>query len=594
MVPPVVAVGNYTWIDTDRDGVQDADEPVIPGVYVELFDENGDPAVDANGDPVPGVYTDADGLYLFDNLLPGSYYMKFTPPTGYDFTWAYNSDDTTADSNAWGDGWTDLFTIQPGDGETVVDNDPSTVATFVNPTIDAGFVYLPVAVGNYVWYDLDSDGIQDPDEDPIEGVYVELLNPDGSPATDINGDPVPGVYTDPNGRYLFDNLAPGQYKVRFTLPDDVHYGFTSRAAGNDPFVDSTANRYTGETAVFSVIPGTGATYPDVNPDTLAEFINPTIDAGVVPIVAISNYFWFDDDQDGIRDPDETPVEGGEVRLLDADGNPVLDADGNPVAPVFTDATGYFRFDNLYPGEYRLQFIPPAGYGFTLKSDSIAEDDSNVNLNGLTDVFTVAGRSEYATAPEEDVDSFALFVNPTVGAGLVRLVAVGDYTWIDSDADGQQDADELPVPGVKVELLNGDGTPARDGTGRRVPAVYTDSAGHYLFDGLVPGDYRIRFTPPSGLGYTSALTGDGVTDSNADPISGLTPVFTLSADTSGDMRVDNDPDTLAAFVDPTVDAGFVVLELPATGSDSSSLLLIGLLLLVIGGSLRVTVRRGRRI
>src|SRR5699024_11116449 len=35
------AVGDYTWIDSNKDGIQDEDEEVLPGVKVELFDEDG-------------------------------------------------------------------------------------------------------------------------------------------------------------------------------------------------------------------------------------------------------------------------------------------------------------------------------------------------------------------------------------------------------------------------------------------------------------------------------------------------------------------------------------------------------------------------
>src|SRR5699024_5652345 len=59
------AVGDYTWIDSNRDGVQDPDEDVLPGVTVELLDEAGD--------VVATTTTDEEGYYLFDNLPAGDY-----------------------------------------------------------------------------------------------------------------------------------------------------------------------------------------------------------------------------------------------------------------------------------------------------------------------------------------------------------------------------------------------------------------------------------------------------------------------------------------------------------------------------------------
>lgn len=54
-----VEIGNRVWLDSDKDGVQDADEPAIPGVTVEL--------VNAQGTVIATAITDADGHYYFSN-----------------------------------------------------------------------------------------------------------------------------------------------------------------------------------------------------------------------------------------------------------------------------------------------------------------------------------------------------------------------------------------------------------------------------------------------------------------------------------------------------------------------------------------------
>jgi len=53
----------------------------------------------------------------------------------------------------------------------------------------------PIELGNFVWFDADADGIQDPDEKPIPGVTVRLL--DGAGAT------LATAVTDAGGRYWF-------------------------------------------------------------------------------------------------------------------------------------------------------------------------------------------------------------------------------------------------------------------------------------------------------------------------------------------------------------------------------------------------------
>jgi LPXTG-site transpeptidase (sortase) family protein len=72
------ALGDYVWLDVDRDGIQDAGESGIPGVTVNLYD--------STNTLIETMATDANGLYLFDDLNPGDYHVGFVPPAGYSFS----------------------------------------------------------------------------------------------------------------------------------------------------------------------------------------------------------------------------------------------------------------------------------------------------------------------------------------------------------------------------------------------------------------------------------------------------------------------------------------------------------------------------
>ena len=61
-------IGNYVWVDENSDGYQDAGEPGMPNVTVELYDEHGRRSWRT-------TVTDSDGGYLFSNLPPASYYV---------------------------------------------------------------------------------------------------------------------------------------------------------------------------------------------------------------------------------------------------------------------------------------------------------------------------------------------------------------------------------------------------------------------------------------------------------------------------------------------------------------------------------------
>lgn len=63
-----VSVGDYVWLDADRDGLQGAGEKGIPGVVLRLTGPDGGPVTGVNGTPVGPATTDAEGHYLFAGL----------------------------------------------------------------------------------------------------------------------------------------------------------------------------------------------------------------------------------------------------------------------------------------------------------------------------------------------------------------------------------------------------------------------------------------------------------------------------------------------------------------------------------------------
>lgn len=603
-----VGFGDSVWWDQGHDGDQGNDSLYIPGVKVELFLADGvTPAVDFSGNPVTPQYTDRWGYYFFDNLLPGQYKAKFTGPPGWTPTvpFAPAAADSGWDSNIDANGWTNTFTIAPSaTGETSQNGDPA--AEFVNWTIDAGYwaASVPkVALGNYVWLDTNKNGIQDVGETPIEGMWVGLVDINGEWALDYNGNEVDWVQTDANGKYLFDNLLPGGYRVVFS-PDG--YLPTTQKSGTNSAVDSnpstTWTEFPSSSGYFTPMEfigmtAGGDTVADTDPNTQATLVNPTVDAGFIPLVGLSNYYWYDTNGDGVRDGGEDPVVGGTVHLLNADGTPATFPDGSLVPAATTRNDGYFQFTGLYPGDYRLQFDPEPDWAFTRQgTDPLIDDDSNVDpATGITPPFTVSASETgptYWDDPQWNDYTNAVFYNPTVGAGLVQLVAMGNYTWIDTNRDGIQTAGEPVLAGVTVQLYDANGDPALDSTGNPVAPVITDANGLYLFDGLLPGDYRVKFIPPQGYVFTDQYMGTSLNDSDADPLSGMSDVFTIDTSVTGDTIADTDQNTLAVFVNPTIDAGFIAPggALPMTGLDLSRFFLLGFGSLLAGAGLLFATRR----
>src|SRR6185369_4236742 len=74
------------------------------------------------------------------------------------------------------------------------------------------------ALGDFVWFDRNTNGVQDVTELGVPGVTVQLMDC-------ASGQILRTTNTDANGLYLFIKVAPGDYKVTFTnLP--AGYQFT--------------------------------------------------------------------------------------------------------------------------------------------------------------------------------------------------------------------------------------------------------------------------------------------------------------------------------------------------------------------------------
>ncbi|HDH4163285.1 TPA: fibrinogen-binding adhesin SdrG C-terminal domain-containing protein, partial [Staphylococcus aureus] len=176
-------LGDYVWEDTNKDGKQDANEKGIKGVYVILKD--------SNGKELNRTTTDENGKYQFTGLSNGTYSVEFSTPAGYTPTTANAGTDDAVDS----DGLTTTGVIKDAD----------------NMTLDSGFYKTPkYSLGDYVWYDSNKDGKQDSTEKGIKGVKVTLQNE--------KGEVIGTTETDENGKYRFDNLDSGKYKVIFEKP----------------------------------------------------------------------------------------------------------------------------------------------------------------------------------------------------------------------------------------------------------------------------------------------------------------------------------------------------------------------------------------
>lgn len=85
------AFDGLVWNDLNWDGFQDLNEPGFPNIDVNLLNSSGTVAGKAR--------TDRDGLYRFEKLVPGDYYLTVAAPTGYVISPRDQGENELADSD---------------------------------------------------------------------------------------------------------------------------------------------------------------------------------------------------------------------------------------------------------------------------------------------------------------------------------------------------------------------------------------------------------------------------------------------------------------------------------------------------------------
>ena len=590
------AVGNYVWRDTNGNGVQDAFETGVRNATVELYD--------SGGTLVGTTTTNENGFYLFDDLQPGTYSLKFLTPAGYTGLTQQNNGNDETDSDA-----------NPSTGETATF---SLASGQLDLTWDAGVTGVgpDASLGDYVWEDSNANGIQDAGEPGIQGATVTLYK--------IGGTEIGTTTTDANGKYSFTGLEPSDYFVVFNQVSG--YQFTTANVALDNAVDSDADiDYQDDptrrrTSLITLNAGDN----DI-----------TWDAGFYRLGSVGDTIWKDDDLDGVKDAGESGIAGITVILKDANGNVVANAT--------TDANGNYSFTNLIPGTYTVvvdDSTLPAGYGQTYDLDGTldhettfalasgenkddvdfgyvpataslgdlvwndtdadgVQDAGELGIEGVTVTLhkasddsvvgttTTAADGSYAFTNLPAGQYYLVFTKPsgfavspqdsttnggtdsndsdidaatgktatitltegqnddTWDAGFNQVGSIGDTIWSDTDGDGEQDAGEPGIAGVTVTLT--------DGNGAVVGTTTTDTDGRYVFEGLQPGDYTVTVTGlPTDVRQTYDLDGTlddkatvtlGALENRNDVDFGYQPLGTIN----GTVWQDND-------TDGTIDSG----------------------------------------
>ena len=483
------SVGDYTWMDVNRDGLQDADEPALPGVTVTLTRADGSAVTDASGNPVAAVTTDANGKYVFENLLPGDYKVSFQAPAGFDATTSEAGDDRAADSN----GASASVTLVQGQ---------------TDDTIDFGAVGTGV-IGDQLFLDVNQNGGNAPDagDKPLAGVKVTLTwtGPGGITRTYE-------TTTDAEGKYKFENLLPGEYKVSVDPETLLKAEPLLDVLTHSPAGDVDAKKVVSEDAKADK-DKLAQTFNLNTSVTLTGEKNQNLDQdwgfGISADTAIMK---------AITDPDEaaqesfefTPGQRVTYTLTLTNNGPgaatgVKASDELPSGVSFVEAQGDGSYDAA-TGAWDLS-------GLTLAKGDVKKIAITVEITGdgagklVTNVARITHQDQAGDDPTNNESSASFKGGYNLGGTIYR----------DSDASYSKGDDEQRFKGVTVALLNEDGTPVLDAEGNPMTAT-TDEKGAYQFVGLAPASYRVVIVDPdkgdlAGLIPTQAYTGKGETQAS---------------------------------------------------------------------------------
>ncbi|GEM_PF-1851732 len=529
------SITGYKFQDLDGNGIQDQDDGRLAGWKIIL-----------DGPKAETTYTDADGMYGFDELSPGTYTVREEVQ----------------------DGWIQTYPENPN---------------FYTFDITSDSAYQEIKFGNFKlctiygmkFNDTDRDSSWNEREPGIPGWLIRLIS---------SNDTIT-AFTDQLGEYTFIGIGPGTYRIEEeqlpgwtqTAPSNPSYYEITTSSGQDYFSKKFGNyQVSGISGMkFNDLNGNGqkdqgepglpnwgivlngiiaeTTYTNAN----GEYTFYLANQGIFTVTEIQQSGWVQT----TPDPDTiyflgsqmvTDVNFGNFKSPTISGFKFMDANGNGV-----------RDEN----EVGLQgWTIKATKGATVKSKTTGEDGSYS--------FSFSGAEVGTWVISEELQSGWTQTYPEAGTYTLVVESASEHKGIDfGNFQGGS------ISGKKYEDIAGDSTTSGDPTmnGWKIllykdevllASTTTSGTGDYEFSDLSPGQYVIAESLQTGWMQTMPATGSYTVDlTSGANITGKDFANFKLGTISGTKFNDINGDSVKAAGDPGLANWEIVLSKDQTALDT---------------------------
>jgi hypothetical protein len=389
----------------------------LAGWKIQLWkDVDGNGQLDEAIDTLVGTdTTDSNGAYSFDDLLPGQYIVKEADASGW---------------QAVGGVKTHLVMLESG--ETYGD-ETGEYTDFYNTS--------KVLISGTKYNDLDADGVKDAGEPGLANWQIRIwFDDDKDGKFDGNETLIETAVTGAGGNWSAELNQIGTYFI-----EEVNQvGWTQSGPTPSYYTVEVSYDSDKDNNAGTFDPGLVADAGNDDTDDL-DFLN-------YENAKLSGYKYEDDNGDGDRDAGEDGLAGWVITLYgDTDGDGQYD---DVLKTATTNASGYYEFTDLKPGDYKTEETLKDGWVQTDSSDpetlTSGENDSNGNDFGNFKLFSISG-TKYNDV-EGDDNNTAIDADDLPMTGTAFTINL--YDWLDDGDDVVETGELTLLATTETSLVDG--------------------------------------------------------------------------------------------------------------------------------------------